>query len=138
MRMVATVPPTVAQRTAINRLLLVTNPQSSSFHNPDAVIVYAYMVEEPDGPSFTARVYPNAEAALADMQDDWGIDEDAWREVPDQLSGCQDDWIAPVRIPRAANGGKLYHQWERLVDGEWVPIDGPEGGYGLQIDSPPG
>jgi hypothetical protein len=138
MRLIAAVPPAVAQRTAIHRLMLVTNPQSSRYHDPDAVILYAYMIEEPDGPSFTAWVYPDAQAAQDHMQEMWGVAAEAWREVPDQLAGCQDDWIAPVRIARAADGTKLYHQWERLVDGEWVPFDGPGGGYGLQIDPPAG
>jgi hypothetical protein len=137
MRKVAAVPPAVAQRTAINRLMLVTNPQSSRYHDPDAVILYAYMIAEPDGPSFTAWVYPDAEAALDRMREMWGNAAEAWHELPDQIPGCQDDWIAPVRIPRAANGQRLYHQWEQLLDGAWVPIDGPGGGYGLQIEPPP-
>jgi hypothetical protein len=115
--------------------MLVTNPQSDQARYCNAVVLYAYMIEEPDGPSFTAWLYPDAEAALDHMREMWGIEAEVWQEIPDQLPGCQDDWIAPVRIPRAANGGKLYHQWEKLVDDEWVPVHGAAGGYGLQIDA---
>jgi hypothetical protein len=72
MRLVAAVPPEVAQRTAINRLMLVTNPQSEQARCCNAVILYAYMIEERDGPSFTAWLYPDAEAALDNMREMWG------------------------------------------------------------------
>jgi hypothetical protein len=93
------------------------------------------MVEERDGPSFTGWLYPDAEAALDNMRELWGIKADAWQEIPDQLPGCQDDWIAPVRIARAANGGKAYDEWETLMGDEWVPIEEVVGAHGLQIDA---
>ena len=134
MRKVAAVPPTMSERTGMTRLMLVDNPQ----RYPGTVVLYAYMIAEPDGPSFTGWMYENSEDALGHMRESWGVAAADWREVPDQLLGCQDDWIAPVRIPRAEGGGMLFHQWERLEGGEWVPFAGPAGGYGVQIDAPPG
>lgn len=135
MRFVAAVPPAIATRTAMNRLMLVTNPQNEQARYCNAVVLYVYMIEEPDGPSFTAWLYPDADAARERMREMWGIEAEAWQEIPDQFPGCQDDWIAPVRIPRSEDGAKLYHEWEKLVGNEWVPIDAASGGYGLQIDA---
>jgi hypothetical protein len=75
---------------------------------------------------------PNVAAALADVED-LGMTDLTWQEVPDQLPGCQDDWLGPVRIYRDESGAKGFHRWQRLVDGEWVEFEGPTGGYSLQI-----
>jgi hypothetical protein len=121
------------EKTGMTRLMLVTNPQPSPYRDPDAVLVFAYMIEEPDGPSFTTWAFPDADTALDYLREHWGIGEDGWQVVPDQRRGCQDDWIGPVRIYRDEEGAKVLHRWQRLVDGEWVEFEGPAGGYGLQI-----
>ncbi len=108
--------------------MLVTNPQNRPYL-AGWVVVFAYMLDEEDAPSFTAWAFENMEAAIERLKD-FGVEEEAWREIPDQLPGCQDDWIAAVRIARAPDGSKLYKQWEQLVDGEWVLIDGQTGGFG--------
>jgi hypothetical protein len=133
MRKVAAVPEAMAERTGMRRLMLADAPDRYS----GMFVVYAYMLPDPDGPSFTGWLFESAADAVVEMES-WGIAASNWRDIPDQLPGCQPDWIGPVRIPRAADGGKLYHQWERLEGGAWVPFDGPAGGYGFQIDSPPG
>jgi hypothetical protein len=28
---------------------------------------------------------------------------------------------------------KVFHRWQRLVNGNWVEFEGPAGGYGLQL-----
>lgn len=134
MRTVAAVPSAKAQQTGITRMMLVTNPQPHPYRDPEGIIVYAYMLEESDGPSFAAWPFQHAEGALAYLEDRWGITDSAWQVVPDQLPGCQDDWIGPVRIHQEEDGGKVFHRWQRLVDGEWVEFEGPQGGYGLQLD----
>jgi hypothetical protein len=117
----------------MTRMMLVTNPQPSQDRDPDAVIVFAYMIEGPDGPSFTAWPFLDSATALDYLRVHWGIQESDWQVVPDQLPGCQDDWIEPVRIYCAEDGGKVFHRWQRLVEGAWVEFEGPEGGYGLQL-----
>jgi hypothetical protein len=132
MRQVAKVPPAM-KRTGMTRLMLVTNPQPNPHCEPGVVIVYAYMIDEPDGPSFTAWPFVDADTALDYLREHWGIVESAWAIVPDQLPGCQDDWIGQVRIYRDEDGGKVFHRWQRLVDDQWVEFEGPAGGYGLHI-----
>jgi hypothetical protein len=136
MRKIATAPPDVRERTAITRFLLVTNPRDR-FLSPGSVVVYAYMRDEEDGPSFTGWSFPDVEAAVERLLD-FGVQESDWREIPDQLPDCQEDWIAPVRVLRTESGQKVYHRWERLVEGVWQEFQGPSGGYGLQLDSPRG
>ena len=136
MRKVAAVPPAMAERTGITRMMLVSNPQPHPYRDPDAVIVFAYLLQGAEGPSFTAWPFPGTAEALDYLRDAWGIPESAWQIVADQLPGCQDDWIAPVRIYRDEDEGKVFHRWQRLQDGEWVEFDGPVVGYGLQIDPP--
>ena len=134
MRKVAAVPVAKAQHTGITRMMLVTNPQPHPYRDPNGVIVFAYMGEETDGPSFTAWPFENADGALAYLRDRWDIVDSAWQLVADQLPGCQDDWIGPARVYQDEDGGKVFHRWQRLVDGEWVEFEGPAGGYCLQIE----
>ena len=136
MRKVATAAPDVRERTAITRFMLVTNPQDK-FLSPGSVVVYAYMRDEDDGPSFTGWSFEDIESAVERLKD-FGVEESDWREIPNQLPGCQDDWIAAVRVFRTEGDKKVYHRWERLVGDTWEEFQGPSGGYGLQIDSPRG
>jgi hypothetical protein len=97
------------------------------------VIKYGgYCAEGEDGPSMSATAYPTVQDALEDLEE-LGLTGLQWQEFPDQLPGCQDDWLGPVRIYRDESGAKVFHRWQRLVDGEWVEFEGPRGRYGLQI-----
>jgi hypothetical protein len=133
MRLVAHIPAKPEQQVSAKRIIIATNPQSASFYPPGWVIMYGgYQAEDEDGPSMSATAYPTVEDALAELED-LEITGLQWQEYPDQLPGCQDDWLGPVRIYRDESGAKVFHRWQRLVEGEWVEFEGPSDGYGLQI-----
>jgi hypothetical protein len=116
------------------RVIIVRNPKSVQFI-PDecALAFFGYYSEGEDGPSSGGEAYPTVECAMAALQE--FTDEPLkWLEIPDQVPGCEDGWIGAVRIYRNESGAKVYHRWQRLVEGQWVEFAGPRSGYGLQID----
>ena len=113
--------------------MLVTDPQPIPYSNSAKVLVFLYMLDEPDGPMFTAVGFANASEAVCYFRDEWGVEESVWHGIPDQLAGCLDDWIAPVRVFQAADGSREHHRWQRMADGVWVEFAGPTGGYSHQI-----
>jgi hypothetical protein len=133
MRFVAYIPAKPERRESAKRIIIATNPQSASYYPQGWVIMYGgYCAEGEDGPSISATAYPTVEDALAGLED-LGLTGLEWRECPDQLPGCQDDWLGPVRIYRDESGAKVFHRWQRRVDGQWIEFEGPSGDYGLQI-----
>jgi hypothetical protein len=133
MRLVAHIPANPELESPAKRLIIATNPQSVSYYPEGWVILFiGYCAEGEDRPSMGGSAYPTVEDVLADLED-LEITGLTWQEFPDQLPGCQDDWLGPVRIYRDESGTKVFHRWQRLVDGEWVEFEGPAGGYGLQI-----
>lgn len=62
--------------------------------------------------------------AIAKLQclEDYGIPEDGWTQIPDLTPGCQQDWIDPVRVAGRSEGNPRWGEFERLVDGHWLPI----------------
>jgi hypothetical protein len=132
MRWVAYIPAKPPGRA--KRVIIVRNPKSVRFI-PDecAVLFFGYYSEGEDGPSTPSEYAPTVEDAMAAIQE-YSDEPLHWQEIPDQLPGCEDSWIGPVRIYRGESGAKVYHRWQRFVAGEWREFEGPRGGYGLQID----
>ena len=122
MRLLATRTPEWRMREAVKRFLLVAGIEDWRYQG--LALVYAYVIEE-DGPSATGWLYEDAERAMADLEEEWGVPRACWRSIPDQMPGCQLDWIAPVRIKRSEEGTPMQGAWERWVDGKWVEIGGP-------------
>lgn len=51
-----------------------------------------------DGPSSADYWFETVASAVKCAQQEFGIRPDDWRSIPDPPSGCQDDWVAPMRI----------------------------------------
>jgi hypothetical protein len=84
--------------------------------------VYLYLLRSiHDAGSFADEWYASVEDAEA-ICESFGIDKGMWQEVPDAEPGCQDDWIAPVRIKGREQGRPHWEVLERLVGGHWVQI----------------
>ncbi len=133
MRLVAHIPPDPELEVRAKRIIIATNPQSVRYYPEGWVVMFiGYWAEGEDGPSMGGATYPTVEDAFTDLED-LEITGLTWQEFPDQLPGCQDDWLGPVRICRDESGAKVFHRWQRLVNDEWVEFEGPTGGYGLQI-----
>jgi len=56
-------------------------------------------------------------------RDDFGIGPDDWEYIDDPLEGCQQDWIAPVRVKGRNTGQPQWGQYERLEEGVWKDVE---------------
>lgn len=107
----------------VRRLLLVTGIEEGRYRG--MAIVYGYSTDE-DGPSCTAWLYDDAEHAMSDVEEELNIPRACWHPIPDQMPGCEPDWIAPVRKKRSLEGTPIHREWELWTDGQWVAIAAPK------------
>jgi hypothetical protein len=124
MRLVASMPAEMRRRTDFARAMLVTNPAQKWVY-PGQGVLFAYFTEE-DGPSccqWPFEPFSDVEGARKAVWRDFQIPVSEWREIPDQLPGCLDDWIAPVRLVRES--GDAEPRWERYDGDGWVVFNGP-------------
>jgi hypothetical protein len=103
------------------RVLLVDNPQDERYRG---CIVSHTRMDAQDGPPHGGQVYQGytLEELFQEFENDYDVRRDSWKEIPDQLPGCEDGWVGPVRQARNDQGVRIMGLWERLVDGEWVRI----------------
>ena len=74
---------------------------------------------EEDGSGMGDEWYESVPVAEDVCREEYGILSHHWREVPDPLPGCQQDWIEPVRVKGRAEGKPEWGTLERLEDGVW-------------------
>jgi biofilm protein TabA len=78
-----------------------------------------------DGSAIGDEWYASLDDAQQQCRERWHILPEDWTELPDPPPGCQQDWIAPVRIARTPDGLPIWGRLERLEQGRWVPITPP-------------
>src|SRR5689334_260025 len=95
------------------RVLLIEHPQDERYRG---CIVSFVAIDKEDGPPDGGQVYEGytIRELIEEFAADYDIDAGAWEAIPDQLPGCEDGWVAPVRAARDAAGNVLAGQWERL------------------------
>lgn len=124
MRKVANLSPDVCEQSGFERLMIVTNPQPG-WVDPGCGVLFAYFGSDGrDKPAYMRWPFDDFEYAVEYTRETWGVQVAAWREVPDQMPGCLDDWIAPVRLSRIRDGKQWVNRWERFVDGGWIQFEG--------------
>ena len=67
-------------------------------------------VSSSDGPCDADCFFQTVADALQSAQDDFGVTDEHWTEIPDPQPGCQHDWVLPTRIRRDAEGNRLHGQ----------------------------
>ncbi|WP_139165462.1 hypothetical protein [Microvirga guangxiensis] len=87
----------------------------------DGVYLFLSRSMEDKG-SFADEWYECTKDAQAACRSRFGIELEAWQEVPDPMPGCQHDWIKPVRVKGRDRGQPEWGVFEQLVDGHWVPV----------------
>ena len=117
MRLLAEVTaPDIRQRSGFVRMMIVTNP-AQPWVEPGQGVLFTYADAE-DGPCCCRWPLTDLAFAKQFIRRKFKVPARAWREVPDQLPGCMDDWLGPVRLTRAsADAAPL---WERHVGGQWA------------------
>lgn len=66
-----------------------------------------------DGPCDADFMYEDVASAERHAAEALGGGAIVWQQVPDPLPGCQDDWLAPVRVARDAAGRPIFGRFER-------------------------
>jgi hypothetical protein len=104
------------------RMMLVDNPQDERYRG--AVVCYMYYGSE-DGPALGFHLYygGSIDQVIEEIEETTGRSGSSWSVIPDQIAGCADEWIAPVRMARNEQGGLIKGEWEKLEDGEWVRLE---------------
>lgn len=87
------------------------------------VYLFIYEIEE-DGGCSADLWFETIADALDAARDDYGVNPDAWVEIPDPPEFCQQDWIAPAKIPGRETGNPQWGKLEVFKDGKWVKIMG--------------
>jgi hypothetical protein len=100
-------------------MMLVDNPQDERYKG--GVLCFMYRGNE-DGPSEAVHFYDGwtIDQVIVELEETCERNRADWSTIPDQLLGCQDDWIAPVRIARDEQGHPIPGVWEKLVAGQWI------------------
>jgi len=87
----------------------------------DGTYLFTYEIED-DGACSSDLWFETVEAALEAASDEYGVSPTAWHEIPDPLDHCQQDWIAPARIPGRESGDPQWGKLEVLKDGIWIQL----------------
>jgi hypothetical protein len=92
------------------------------FSEPDGVFVFLYSVAE-DGAADSDDWFESVQEAESYSREILGVRDEDWSTIPDPPPGCQQDWIAPVRVKGREAGSPQWGQFERLDDdGIWKPV----------------
>ncbi|MFN8454969.1 MAG: hypothetical protein U0401_09940 [Anaerolineae bacterium] len=94
-----------------------------TYDNEHGVYLFIYQIEE-DGGCSSDLWFETIEDAQEAAQDEYGVKLDEWVEIPDPPEHCQQDWIAPARIPGREIGNPQWGKLEVFKDGEWIKIMG--------------
>jgi len=113
MRWVAHVPDPESE---IRRLILYDAPKA----------VYLFMSErDADEGASGDQWFASVDDARAVAEEQFGVSEADWKQVPDPEPGCQHDWIRPVRIAVDADGKKRWGVLEIREGGAWRTLGQP-------------
>ncbi len=101
------------------QVLLVEHPQGEKFRG---CILSFIRIEKLDGPPEGGQVYEGftIDQLLQEFEDDYEINRADWESLPDQVPGCDDGWIDPVRPARDECQKVIPGTWERLVGNQWL------------------
>lgn len=89
----------------------------------DGVFLFLFEIEDDGACSFDLW-FECLEDALKIAEDTYGVKWDQWQQIPDPPEYCQQDWIAPARIPGRESGTPEWGKLDVLKDGKWVRIIG--------------
>jgi len=107
-------------------IALISQPQSEEkrlmIHATEGgVYLFGYDTIE-DAPGLWDEWYETVADAKEAACEQYGVAEAAWQSIPDPLEGCQQDWIAPVRVKDRAEGNPQWGSFEQLVDDQWLSL----------------
>ncbi len=99
------------QRSQIKRVMLS--------HSENGTYLFLYDCET-DGPCIYDLWFESLEDLYEYCKTEFGIRTDEWNEIPDEPPGCQQDWIASVRIKGRDKEEPRFGEYERFDHGTWI------------------
>ena len=92
------------------------------FSSASEVLLFTYSSLE-DWSCDADTWFESVEDAEAYCREELGVRDEDWTTLGDAPPGCQDDWIAPVRVPGSDAGEPQWGRLERLgEDGVWRAV----------------
>lgn len=88
----------------------------------DGVFVFP-CAKDDDGSATGDAWFSSLSDADAHCASAYRVEAADWQLIRDPLPGCQQDWVAPVRVRERAGLGSQRRRFECLVDGVWLPVD---------------
>ena len=86
--------------------------------------LFTFEIED-DGGCSADEWYETLDIALEAAENRYDVPPGTWKEIPDPPEHCQQDWIAPARIPGRETGNpQLGGTLEVFRDGSWIQITG--------------
>lgn len=76
-----------------------------------------------DGFAIGDEWYETLEIAEETCSKEYGITENDWNIIPDPPEGCQQDWIAPVRVISRNTENPHWVRLKKQVNGRWMEIE---------------
>ena len=76
-----------------------------------------------DEPCQADMFFDTVQEAKSECFDTFKVREVDWQKLPDQILGCQKDWIAPVRSRRKEGNRAAISCFEQLIGNAWIPIE---------------
>lgn len=92
-------------------------------HEAEGGVLVFPCASDDDGSATGDVWFPSLVEADAYCAEAYGVAAADWQLIRDPLPGCQQDWVAPVRVRARAGLGSQRSCFESLVDGVWRPID---------------
>lgn len=83
------------------------------------VLLY-YFITEQDGACVRDDWFENVETAYEYAAEKFHTIQADWKAIPDAVSGCQDDFIQPVRVKGREKGSPEWGTFEKFVNGAWI------------------
>jgi hypothetical protein len=76
-----------------------------------------------DGPCSEDYLQDSVEMAEKICDEEYGVSAEDWEIIPDRQPGCQQDWIATVRVVGRDSGNSQWGNFERYEEGIWKRIN---------------
>ena len=89
----------------------------------EGVYLFIFEIEE-DGGCSADLCFETINEAMDTAKYNYGVCPSDWKEIPDPLEHCQQDWIAPVRVIGREMGNPQWGKFEMLKNGKWMKIKG--------------
>ncbi len=105
----------------------IPNPQNDLkrlmlYDSPEGIYLFGYNSTE-DCSAAWDEWYEDSTQAKATAAEEYGVVDSAWKQIADPLPGCQQDFIAPVRVKGRNEGKPEWGQMEVFVDGTWKSME---------------